>query len=322
MQDFQEGQEVQGTSPTRQQLEQTLAVEMQDYPLQTRADIVDVIELQYANWQRLRSPDLDQFNRFALESLQQQGRRYLLTKPSREVPKRELTDEERQAYDEMEHFLAPFASEGSRNSFFHSRQSQQYPNFRPDTRFYLSLTDSPQSPELIKALTQQLESLVQRNDIPFWEYKIDGADEHDNIRFDPRYRDKGASVIVYVHDSSLNKVSQVLESLHADTGHNQVFLPQKAPFKFAPHGKEFEPWHVAMEYGMDNNGNTTPEMAIASSAPQFIRGIGLHERPVSAMELWGSKIKAEWENAWASEHRDPQRPWITIERPTPQMLLS
>lgn len=306
------------SSFSKETLQHSLEIEMKDYPTQTKNDVVDLVEQQYAAWNLLKSGKIDPsdyLTRIATETHLERGSIYKLTIPERQIPKRVLSNEETVQYMDLEAFMEQFKSGQTYDSLASTHQS-----FRPDTRFYISLLDSDKTPDLVKNLTVALENSVKKGEIPFWRYKMEGQDEQGNMRFDFGYRDKGASIILYAADASLRKISGLLESYYANSAYHSLFSAQQAPFKFAPHNLQYEPWHIAMEYGMDNIGNTTPEMAIASAVPKFNLALGFNSGPVPPIQLWGSKVKEAWEVAWRNENRDPLRPWITADRQVPQFL--
>jgi hypothetical protein len=306
------------SSFSREALQHSLEIEMKDYPSQTKTDVVDLVAQQYEAWSLLKSGKIDpsdHLTKIATQAHLGRGSTYRLATPEIRMPKRTLSTEEATQYDELKTFMEQFTSGQTFDSLVST-----HPTFRPDTRFYISLLDGQKTPELVKNLTIALEDSVKKGEIPFWRYKMEGGDEQGNMRFDFGYRDKGASVILYTSDESLGKISELLEAYYSDPAYHSLFLPQQAPFKFAPHNLQYEPWHISMEYGTNNNGNTTPEMAIASAVPKFNLALGFNTGPVPPLELWGSKVKEAWEVAWKSENRDPKRPYITTDRQVPQFL--
>ncbi len=279
-----------------------------DYPLMTQLGISDVLITQKKNWQTLRKTSDDSTsNKAVIQSVVENGHAYK-TNIVRDVPDRPLTPTEIQERQSLLEMLKPYDLNGT----FGIRMDA------PNTRFYLSLQDSPHVCHLMTELTQHLIRLHESGAIPFFQYKFDSTDENYQLRFDPNYRDKGASPILYVADKDVSVIQLYLDTLSQK--YPDSFLTQKAPFKFSPHGEEFDIWHIAMEAeGISATG--TPEQGMRKAVSDFLKGIGLTKEWIPLQSLDAPVVRDSWEKATRTVGRDPKRPWIVTDRPTPDLLL-
>lgn len=285
-------------------IEQKVHDAFKDYPLATQKGIARVLEQQGRNWQHLRSAPNDRILQGAVES----GNAYTPSISSAEVPERVLSAEEVQEHQAFLALLEPYKLSNTYGIRFDKL---------PNTRFYLSLKDSPDAIRVMTELTQRLIDLQKSGAIPFFQYKFDSFDQDRQLRFDPAYRDKGASPILYVSDKDVDLTQQLLDELAQQ--YPSAFLEQDAPFKYFPRNKEFDRWHISME--ASNLGNIgTPEQGMKKAVSQFLAGLGLTNNWVPIQSLDVLDMRTSWEQATASVHRQSSRPWITTDRSTPILL--
>lgn len=285
-------------------IEQKVRDAFKDYPVATQRGIVFVLEQQRRNWQRLRSSPHDMVVQVAIET----GNAYTPSIPSTEIPKRALSAEEAQEHQAFLASLEPYNLLTTYGTTF---------NGSPNTRFYLSLKDSAGAIGVKSGLTQRLIDLQKSGTIPFFQYKFDSFDRNHQLRFDPAYRDKGASPILYVSDKDVDLIQQLLDGLAQQ--YPNAFLAQMAPFKYSPHNKEFDEWHISME--ASSLGNTgTPEQGMKKAVSQFLVGLGLtiNWTPVQSLDVL--HMRDSWKQATASVHRQPKQPWTTTDRTAPKLL--
>lgn len=286
------------------QIEQKVRDAFGEYPIATQRGIVQIIEQQRKNLERLRKNPNDMVYKVAVET----GNAYAPSATSIEIPKRELSPNEAQEHQAFLNSLEPYKHSNTYGIPFEGL---------PNTRFYLSLQDSPDVIPVMTELTQRLIELHKNGSIPFFQYKFDSFDEKMLLRFDPSYRDKGASPILYVSDKDIELVGRLLDDLSEQ--HPNAFLAQKAPFKYSLHNEESDKWHISME--ANDLGNTgTPEQGMKKAVSQFLGGLDLTNKWTPIQSLDVELMRKSWEQATASVHRDPMRPWITTDRPTPQPL--
>lgn len=286
------------------QIEQKVHDSFKNYPIATQKGIMLVLEQQRENWQRLRNSPND----FFLQAIVGSGIAYSTNIPSAKIPKHALSAEEAQKHQAFLDSLAPYKLS---NTYGISA------NGVPNTRFYLSLRDSKDTIQVMNKLTQRLIDLQKNRIILFFQYKFDSFDEDRQLRFDPAYRDKGASPILYVADKDVDLTQQLLDNLAQQ--HPNAFLAQKAPFKYSPHDKESDEWHISME--ANNLGNTsTPEQGMKKAVSQFLVGLGLTNAWIPVQSLHALDVRNAWKQAVTAVNRDPQKPWIATDRTPPNLL--
>lgn len=285
--------------------EQKIKSAFKNYPSVTRNDIARSLETQNRLWQELKKNPDDFIKQVAVGK----GNVYNNSLPKFDPPKRSLTPEEKNAYNEFLSMIVPY-----QDSNTYGTPSNGLPN----TRFYLSLTDSVTAGQLMKILTQKLISMHQSRAIPFFKYKFDSGEANGQLRFDPAYRDKGASPILYVADQSVHLTNQILEDLSKQ--YPAAFLPQAAPFKFSPHLRENDIWHIAMQADRDLGVTCTPEQGMKKGVSDFLTKLGLTKQWAPVESLDDVQLRNSWEQSMASVHRQPKTPWLTTDRPAPDYL--
>jgi hypothetical protein len=291
-------------SPIEQKVRDAFA----GYPPETQRDISRVLELQKKHWETLRSlPSHEILKREATKSVVENGHVYETNQPLRDIPKRSLTETEKQERAALLQLLAPYELP----------MTYGIPLDGPNTRFYLSLLDTPHTIHFMVELTQTLLGLHKSGTLPFFEYKFSSLDEERQLRFDPSYRDKGGAPILYVADQDVAKINMLLEDLSRK--YPDIFLPQKAPFKLSPHGGEYDNWHIAMEAKGTLN-TITPEQGMLKAVSVFMKETGLTKQWTPVQSLDVVEMRNAWEKAVMSVGRQPQRPWITTDRPPPNLL--
>ncbi len=291
-----------------------------DYPEQTQGDITHILEKQFENlgyaknreWDKLLLDPHSGILQMQADEALANVYRFIKTTRETTIPKRELINVESKRYSELQDLLK---DDGKRIHFGGSWEGIETGN----TRFYISLRDSIEAADAMIEFTEFLKTIKDQGKIPDWQYKIEGdRDQDGHFRFDPIYRDKGASIILYTTDQALSGINAKLDELY--TERPSAFLLQKAPFKYSPHGKEFDAWHLSMEPTHDLVPNrSTPEGALEGACNALIRELDLtiYKDPT---QLDGQKVRSIWEsrmNAWA---RNPQKPWITMDRSTPSFF--
>lgn len=286
-------------------IEQKVHDTFNDYPLATQKGIALVLEEQQKNWQRLRRNPNDIF----LQSLVEYGT-YLTSIPSVDVSERPLTELEKEGYQNLLNLLEPYKRPNT-----YGLPSKGLPN----TRFYVSLRDSTETPIFMLELTRALMAHYKKGDIAFFQYKFDSNDDNGQLRFDPIYRDKGASPILYIADKDLEITQQLLDKLAKL--YPNAFLPQIAPFKYSPHGTEIDSWHISMESSQLFVISKTPEAGMKKAISRFLQKLGLTNEWTPIQSLKVQELRKSWEEACSSVHRQPKEPWLTTERPTPSFFV-
>ncbi len=278
-------------------IEQKVKDAFADYPSTTQRGITSVLEMQRKAWQRLRSNPGDMITGVVVS----EGLAYQTSITSVEIPKRELSPEEKLAYTKFQELIEPY----KRTKVYGFPSGDE-----PNTRFYLSLKDGLQSVGLMTDLTTKLLDLHKQGKLPFFMYKFDSTDEEGTIRFDPQYRDKGASPILYVPNADVEITNQILEEL--SNQYPEAFLPQDAPFKYPSHGQINEGWHISMEASDLSEQFKTPEQGMRKASSDFLMSLGLTKEWIPVQSLDAMNLRKSWEKSVLKVHRQPQTPWITL----------